>query len=86
MLAHGSTPHDACVGMQRYRNLSGNSGVVAYQTGPDAIVVKFRGGDVYCYTCATAGRGHVEAMKQLAVEGRGLSGYIAEHRPGFERR
>lgn len=65
--------------MQRYANLSGNSGVVAYETGPDWIEVRFQDGWVYRYTHASAGAADVEAMKKLAVAGRGLSAYIARH-------
>ena len=35
--------------MKRYRNLSGSSGVVAYDTSGDGSTVKFRDGDVYLY-------------------------------------
>ncbi|WP_410854534.1 hypothetical protein [Paraburkholderia sp. SIMBA_054] len=42
--------------MKRYRDLSGQSGVVAYEISDDAITVKFRDGDVYLYDYATAGR------------------------------
>lgn len=65
--------------MQRYANLSGNSGVVAYGIGRDSIEVKFRGGDTYGYTYESATALHVETMKKLAVAGRGLSTYIAQH-------
>jgi hypothetical protein len=65
--------------MQRYRNLSGNSGVVAYGLHGHAIVVQFEDGGVYLYTYASTGRDKVERMKQLAAEGRGLSAFIAQH-------
>ncbi|HEX7889607.1 MAG TPA: hypothetical protein VF522_09635 [Ramlibacter sp.] len=65
--------------MRHYRNLSGNSGVVAYEVGPDWIGVKFRDGVTYRYTYAKPGAIHVEEMKKLAAAGRGLSGYISRH-------
>jgi len=65
--------------MKRYRNLEGHSGVLAYDIRADAIAVKFAGGDVYDYTYARPGREHVEAMKRLALAGRGLSTYISQH-------
>ncbi len=65
--------------MKRYRNLDGHSGVVAYAIADDAIDVKFTGGDVYRYSYRTPGPAHVEAMKALALAGRGLSTYIARH-------
>ena len=70
--------------MKRYGNLSGNSGVVAYEIGPDFIRVWFTDGDPYKYTIATAGAFHVAQMKKLAIAGQGLSGYIATYRPGYE--
>ena len=65
--------------MQRYTNLSGDSGVTAYEIGADYIVVQFRTGTPYRYSYAGAGQHHVERMKKLAVAGRGLSTYISQH-------
>ena len=62
--------------MHRYRNLSGNSGVEAFELVRDGIVVRFRGGATYLYDYAVPGRAAVERMKRLADEGRGLSTYI----------
>lgn len=53
--------------MQPYRNLAGDSGVVAYETGADFIRVRFIGGDTYLYTYRSAGARNVEQMKLLAV-------------------
>jgi len=71
--------------VKRYANLSGNSGVVAYEIQPSAIVVRFRDGDEYTYTDETAGAAAVTTMQQLARSGQGLSTFIAQHRPGYER-
>jgi hypothetical protein len=65
--------------MQRYRDLSGTSGVTAYAIRPDAIDVQFAGGVVYTYTVASAGRAHIQQMKRLARSGSGLSTYISQH-------
>ncbi|RFU46236.1 hypothetical protein [Paraburkholderia sp. DHOC27] len=65
--------------MKRYRNLSGNSGVVAYETGDDFIQVRFRHGVTYWYTAASVGPKHLAAMKQLALRGQGLSTYISTY-------
>jgi hypothetical protein len=62
--------------MDRYRNLSGNSGVEAFESLDDGIVVRFRGGATYLYDYSVPGRAAVEKMKRLAEEGRGLSTYI----------
>jgi hypothetical protein len=63
--------------MVRYKNLDGNSGVVAYEAGVDFIKVQFAGGVVYLYNNTTSGKNHVEQMKALAARGRGLSTYIS---------
>jgi hypothetical protein len=64
-------------GMERYSNLSGNSGIVAYQLGATSITVKFEDGSLYLYTYESTGAESVERMKELAVSGRGLSSFIA---------
>ena len=56
--------------MHRYGNLSGNSGVIAYEIERNAIEVKFHDGWTYLYTYTSAGSHHVETMKKLAVAGR----------------
>lgn len=65
--------------MQPYRRLSGETGVLEYELKPASIRVRFNDGVVYTYTHASAGRRHVEEMKRLAREGKGLSGYISKH-------
>lgn len=65
--------------MQRYRNLSGESGVVAYECHAHSIVVKFQDGVRYEYTEQSAGADAIRAMKQLAESGRGLSTFISRH-------
>ncbi len=64
--------------MKRYANRSGNSGVVAYEIGPDFIDVKFQDGWVYVYNYASAGASQVERMKTLAASGQGLCTYISQ--------
>jgi len=36
--------------MERYRDINGDSGVLAYETGPDFIRVQFKDHSVYLYT------------------------------------
>lgn len=62
--------------MQHYRNVGGESGVVAYESGPDFLRVLFSDGSVYLYTYDATGRENVERMKQLASSGGGLNSYI----------
>jgi hypothetical protein len=72
--------------MKRYQNLSGESGVVAYTIRADRLVVQFRSGEIYEYTAQSAGAEVLAGMQQLARAGRGLSSFIAKHRPEYERR
>ena len=74
--------------MQPYLNLSGDSGVRAFEIGADFISVQFQGEDLYLYTHESAGRNNVERMKQLAIAGKGLSTFISQHlsvRNGYVR-
>lgn len=65
--------------MERYKNLSRNSGVVAYEIGRDSVTVEFQDGAIYLYTHASAGQSNIEQMKVLAAAGRGLSTFIVRH-------
>jgi len=71
--------------MEPYRNLSGTSGVVAYQLGDDYIIVQFNGGadTFYKYTHTSAGSAAVGTMKSLAQQGYGLNTYISKNQPGY---
>lgn len=57
-------------------NLSGKSGVVAYEIGSDFIRVQFKDGSVYLYIYENPGKFDVEKMKELARQGSGLNSYI----------
>lgn len=56
--------------MQRYRNLSGDSGVTHYAIGEDFIEVEFTAkSTIYIYSNSVNGEHHVEKMKSLAISG-----------------
>lgn len=66
--------------MEKYRNLSGRSGVESFQIGMDFIRVRFSGDPtIYVYDYEKPGSDDVEQMKILAIGGRGLSTYISQH-------
>lgn len=65
--------------MKEYKNLSGESGISAYEIGEDYIRVEFRDKDVYLYTNESTGAEDIAAMKRLAESGRGLNTYISQN-------
>ena len=74
--------------MKSYRNRSGDAGVVAYDYGLDWIQLQFAGGKVYEYTASGVGVENLEAMKQLADSGHGLTTFINTHpnvKDGYSR-
>jgi len=64
--------------MHRYKNISGDSGVVAYDIGRRSITVEFNSGDRYLYTDDSAGADNITEMQRLATLGSGLSTYISQ--------
>ena len=72
--------------MRPYGNLSGDSGVVAYEVRSAAIVVRFLDGSLYEYTRESAGATALTEMLRLAQSGRGLSTFIAQHHPAYARK
>jgi hypothetical protein len=73
--------------MTPYTNSHGKSGVTAYEIRREAIVVEFGPSGRYLYDYDTTGREHVEEMKVLALEGRGLATYINKNvRSSFARK
>jgi hypothetical protein len=65
--------------MERYKNRSGESGVIAYEIRRGAIVVQFVGGDKYLYTDKSAGDENISTMQRLAEQGAGLSTFISQY-------
>lgn len=62
--------------MEKYHNLSGTSGVAAFEAEADYIKVQFSDGSVYQYTHLSAGAGNIAQMKALAARGLGLNSFI----------
>lgn len=64
----------------RYKDIDHDSGVTHFEIGGDYVKVWFaKASRPYTYSYASAGRHHVETMKQLAERGDGLNGYINDH-------
>lgn len=66
--------------MRKYENLSGKSGVTAYQIYDSAVVIEF-GEHTYLYSYQSAGTENVEKMKRLARRGEGLATFISRNVP-----
>lgn len=65
---------------ETYGNLSGNSGINAFEIGATELKVWFKGKrNPYVYNHINPGADHVEQMKRLAEEGLGLNTYISQH-------
>lgn len=63
--------------MVLYKNLRGNSGVLAYEILEDRIILLFKGtARTYSYSYSKAGRFHVDNMKKMAKAGHGLNSYV----------
>jgi hypothetical protein len=66
--------------MEKYLDLDGDSGILAYEIGETYIRVKFeRTFKIYTYSYRSAGASRVEDMKRLANIGDGLNSYIMKY-------
>lgn len=75
--------------MERYKNLSGQSNVVAYEISQGAITVRFSSGTYrnYVYNGNRPGPVVVAELQRLAMIGRGLNSYISrEVKSNFSRK
>lgn len=65
--------------MERYKNLSGQSNVVAYELAHGSISVEFASGTyrTYVYDSIRPGPVIVAELQRLAVAGRGINSYIS---------
>jgi len=66
--------------MKTYENLDEDYSITHYQITSYNIIVWFRYRKAYSYSyTGKAGKYHVDKMKQLAKEGKGLNAYIQEN-------
>ncbi len=74
--------------MRKYKNLGGDSKVIAYESGEDFIDIKLKSGQwkLYTYTNKSAGEYVVNKMKGLAKCGEGLEFYINKKKPQYSSR
>ncbi len=64
--------------MTSYKDLSGRSGIDAYEIRGRSIIVRFKHAGAYLYNYENPGLEEVEMMKRLAEQGRGLATYISQ--------
>lgn len=63
--------------MERYSNLSGDSGVAGYEISAGSITVEFKDRAQYLYDSVRPGAAAVMELQRLARAGRGLNSYIS---------
>lgn len=61
---------------QKYKNLSGDSTVAAFEVKKDGITVRFTDHSIYRYTNQSADPANVSKMKTLGAAGKGLGTFI----------
>ena len=72
--------------MQSYKSKSSKkSGAVGFEIGPDFIKVEFEKGEKYLYSYKSAGKRAIEEMKKRALANEGLSTFISQNDPPFEK-
>ena len=62
--------------LEAYKNLSGESGITAFEMEKIRCVIYFEDGSAYVYDEITPGVKNLAAMKILASKGRGLHTFI----------
>lgn len=71
--------------MTPYARLDPTAGVTHFENGDGFIRVRFKhSATIYTYTNNSAGASEIATMQQLAATGKGLSTYIAQHKPPYE--
>ena len=73
--------------MERYKNIGGDSNVLAYELGPNSITVQFNDGSIYAYTSQSVGAANLAELQRLAQAGQALNSYINRYvRKGYARK
>ena len=65
--------------MEIYKDLGGNSSILAYEIRSNSIWIKFKDGSNYLYTYESAGMVKVRMMQFLAGAGIGLNAFIKRY-------
>jgi hypothetical protein len=63
-----------------YKSRNPNAGVLNYEIVDDAIILEFSNHKFrYLYNAMAPGETHVDAMKRLALQGKGLTTYVNQN-------
>lgn len=62
--------------MYTYKDVGGNSGITAYDSGVDWFMIRFKDGSLYLYTKQSTTPERIEYMRELALQGKGLNSYV----------
>lgn len=62
--------------MQRYKNLTGQSNVNAFDLLDNGMIVQFNDHSQYTYQSSRVGMNNMTEMQRLAVCGQGLNSFI----------
>jgi hypothetical protein len=71
---------------EKYKNLSGRGGIIAFEVLEKAIILQFANNDKYLYDYMKPGKINVENLKRLTRKGIGLTTYINQKIRGEYRR
>lgn len=58
---------------------SEKGGVDGYEFNDEGIILRFKDGRTYSYSNRRPGKVHVDNMKKLAVNGKGLTTYVNKY-------
>ena len=62
--------------MQRYKNLTGQSNIYAFELLDSGITIQFNDHSKYTYQSSRVGFNNMTEIKRLAINGQGLNSFI----------
>lgn len=65
--------------MNTYKNLGGSSGIRAYKSTLNSIIIQFKNSSMYEYTLSSVGQRNLAIMKKLAIRGSGLNTFVNQN-------
>ena len=65
--------------LENYSGFSSGGGVTGYKFLREGLILQFKSGDLYLYDYKKPGKYHIEIMKTLAKQGKGLTTYVNQN-------